>query len=240
MCTLGAKKIGRRFFIFKNRDLEYARKCRIAREGGKARKLLVTDGKGHCEGLNEHGIGFVEAMLQPFPRTRFRAISQLARTILDQGTLQGAISVLRGNKTSCNAIISDGKRAFAVEKTPRGFAVTRLKEHGILTNLSVKLDRRNGSHRRDVRGWAAARYNRGKELVRKARGLKGIIRLLSDKKGWPDRSICSGGGWWIPTRCSYVLDLEKRRIYFCSTRPDRGKFAEYNLGKANPASAPAS
>jgi hypothetical protein len=229
MCTLGAKKIGGRFLIFKNRDREYSAPCRVVREGGRASKLLIVDSRGHCEGMNGHGIGFVEAMLQPFPRVRHRTISQLARRILDQNSLEQAISVVKRNKTSCNLIISDAKRAFIVERTPCEFAATRLKDGGVLTNLSIKLDRRNGSKRKDVREWASARYSRAKKLIGKVKSLKGIIRLLSDKEGWPDRSICSGGGWWIPTRCSYIYDLEKRTIYFCTTRPDLGKFRKYSL-----------
>ncbi len=229
MCTIGAKKIGGSFIIFKNRDLQHARKTRIAREQGSVSKLLVTDEKGHCEGFNECGIGVVEAMLQPFPRTRTVPFARIARRILDQKTVQGAVEAIRGSKTSCNAIVSDGESAFAVEKTPHGFAATRIRGQGILTNLSVKLDSRNGSRLASVRGWAAARYARGNELARKAKSLKGIIRLLSDRKGWPGRSICSGGSWWIPTRCSYIFDLEKRTIYFSRTSPGTGSFRAYKL-----------
>lgn len=229
MCTLGAKRIMGRFLIFKNSDTDCPARRRVVREGGKARKLLVVDKKGHCEGLNEHGIGFVEATLQPFPRTRFRTISQLARRVLDQKNLEDAMAIVKSSRTSCNMIISDGKRAFILEKTPCEFAATGLKEQGVATNLSMKLDRRNGSQRKDVREWAAARYARGKKLIMGVKGLKGIIRFLSDREGWPDRSICSGGSWWVPTRCSYIYDLAKRRIYFCPTRPGRGKFREYSL-----------
>ena len=229
MCTIGAKKINGRFLIFKNRDTERARKSKVIRERGKARMLIITDEKGHCEGLNEFGIGVVEAMLQPFPRIRTAPFSRIARRILEQRTLRGAIAAIRESSTSCNAIVSDGKSAFAVEKTPYGFAATRIGNQGILTNLSVKLDSRNGSRLASVRGWAAARYRRGMILARKAKSLKGIIRLLSDREGWPDRSICSGGGWWIPTRCSYIFDLEKKTIYFSRTRPRIGSFKAYRL-----------
>ncbi|MFA5105354.1 MAG: carcinine hydrolase/isopenicillin-N N-acyltransferase family protein [Candidatus Micrarchaeia archaeon] len=235
MCTLGAKRIDCRFFIFKNRDRENreerANKTRIALEkgGGKAEKLLVIDRKGHCEGLNEFGIGFVEATLQPYPRARIRTISHFARNILDQPTLEKAISAIKRRKTSCNVIISDGKNAFAVEKTPYSFAATRIAQKGVLTNLSVKLNPKNGSKLESVREWARARYERGNEIIGNVKGLKGIIRFLSDRKGWPDRSICSGGNWWIRTRCSYIYDLEKRTIYFCGTRPDKGGFKKYSL-----------
>ena len=68
MCTLGAKKIKGSFFLFKNRDLECRVDTRLKRENGKTKKLLAVDQHGHCEGMNEYGIGFVEATLQPCPR----------------------------------------------------------------------------------------------------------------------------------------------------------------------------
>lgn len=241
MCTLGAKKIGGRFFIFKNRDREnreergnrtrvaWEKGAKKARGGRSAAKLLIVDSKGHCEGLNEYGIGFVEATLQPYPRTRIRTISHFARKILDQPGIAGAIDAIRKSKTSCNAIISDGKSAYAVEKTPYAFATTRIAGQGVLTNLSVKLNPKNGSKLEAVRQWARARYDRGNRIIGKAKSLRGIMRFLADKEGWPDRSICSGRGWWIRTRCSYIYDLEKRAIYFCPGRPDRRAFKKHEL-----------
>jgi len=229
MCTLGAKKIHESFFIFKNRDREYKSRCSVIREKGKASKLIVVDNRGHCEGLNEYGIGFVEATLQPFPRIRFRSISQIARRILDQNNLPDAIGIIRRSKTSCNVIISDEKDAYIVEKTPFEFAATKLKTQGVITNLSIKLNRKNGSKLKSVREWARARHNRARHLVKDVRSVSGIRKLLSDKEGYPDRSILGGKGWWIPTRASFIFDLKRRKILFCNGQPGSHPFKGYML-----------
>jgi|GEM_PF-1356058 len=229
MCTLGTKKLNNKFWIFKNRDREYYIDTKVKVEKGCVKKLLIVDQRGHAEGLNEYGLGFVSATLQPFPRVRHKTSSQIARRILDQKDLAGALAVIKNNKISANIILSDGHAAYLVERTPYQFAATQVKDSGVLTNLSVKLDKRNGSRLAVVREWATARYRRAKIIVKDIKSRAGIIRFLSDKQGWPNKSICSGGDWWIATKCSYIYDLGRRTIYFCPTRPDKGKFKKYKL-----------
>ncbi len=229
MCTLGAKKINGRFFLFKNMDREFFVDMKVKKEKGRAKKLLLVSQRWHCEGLNEHGIGLIEATLQPFPRTKHRTISQLARRVLDQDNIHDAIDVIKNNKTSCNAIISDGDKAFIVEKTPYEFATTQLRGQGVITNLSIKLNKKNGSKLKCVRDWARARYKRGKKIIKNVKSIPDIAAFLSDKKGWPDKSICSGGDWWIPTQHSYIYDLKNKKILFCKGKPAKGKFKEYLL-----------
>ena len=228
MCTLGAKKLKEQFYIFKNRDREYRIHTEVVREGGKVRKLLVVDERGHCEGINEYGIGVVEATLQPFPRVRHKTPSQIMRNMLNEHDIKGALEIIRKSNISANIILSDGVAAYIVEKTPYEFAATKLKDQGVITNLSVKLNKKNGSKLASVRTWANIRYRRAKEIIKDVKSFKRITRFLGDKKNYP-MSICSGPPWWITTKCSYIYDLKKKRIFFCSTRPDRGVFKECKL-----------
>lgn len=229
MCTLGTKKISGHFYLFKNRDREYCVDTKVVREKGRVKKLLIIDQKGHCEGINEYGIGFIEATLQPFPRTRHKTPSQIARKVLDQKKIEDALKIIEKSNTSCNIIISDDKNSFIVEKTPYEFATTRVRTEGVITNLSIKLNKHNGSMLKSVRDWSRARYVRSKEIIKEVKSFRDIPKFLSDKKGYPDKSICSGEPWWIPTKCSYIYDLENKSIFFCKTRPDRGRFKENKL-----------
>jgi hypothetical protein len=229
MCTLGAKKIKNSFLIFKNRDREYKVDTRVVKENGKTRKLLIVDQRGHCEGLNEYGLGFVEATLSPYPRVKCRSISQIARKILDQNNIDDAIDIIKNNKISTNLIISDAKKAYILEKTPYEFALTGIKKEGVITNLSLKLNPKNGAKLVTLRESARLRYKRAETIIKRIKNFNDIITFLTDKKGWPANSICRGYPWWIPTRCSYIYDLKKKTIYFCNTRPDKGKFKEHRL-----------
>ncbi|MFA6524084.1 MAG: carcinine hydrolase/isopenicillin-N N-acyltransferase family protein [Candidatus Paceibacterota bacterium] len=229
MCTLAAKKINNKFFIFKNRDLGWNAKTRIIKENKKVKKLLVVDERGHCEGLNEYGIGLIEATLQPYPRIRYKTPSQIARRVLDQSNINDAIKIIENNKISANIIISDGKVAFIVEKTPYEFALIKIKTEGAITNLSLKLNHKNGAKLASLRESAKLRYERAKKIIKKIRKFSDIQKFLSDKEGWPANSICRGYPWWIPTRCSFIYDLKNKTIFFCKTRPDKGKFKKYQL-----------
>ncbi|MFA6586229.1 MAG: carcinine hydrolase/isopenicillin-N N-acyltransferase family protein [Candidatus Paceibacterota bacterium] len=228
MCTLGTKKINGHFYLFKNRDREYNIDTKIIKENGKAKKLLIVDQRGHCEGINEYGIGIIEATLQPYPRIKHQTPSPIARKILDQNNILTILEIIKKSKVSANMIISDGKSSFLVEKTPYQFAVTKVRTEGVLTNLSVKLNKKNGSKLKDVRDYASMRYKRAKEIIKEIKSLKDIPKFLRDKKNYP-MSICSGKPWWITTKCSFIYDLKNKSIFFCKTRPDRGVFKEYKL-----------
>ena len=232
MCTLGAKKIEDRFFIFKNRDREYSIDTQVIIEDEGVKKLLVVDQKGHCEGLNEYGIGMIEASLRPANKTRFRTISQIARQVLDQKTLDESIAIIQNHKISTNVIISNGERTFIVEKTPEEFSSTEVFERGVIANHGVHISSENGPDLKSVREWTEGRYKRASQLVNGISSFDDIVQFLSDKDGFPNKSILGGNrdeGWWIPTHCSYVYDLRKRTIFFCNDRPDRGEFIEYSL-----------
>jgi len=229
MCTLATKKIKGYFYIFKNRDREYFIDTKVVKENGKTRKLLIIDQRGHCEGINEYGIGLISATLQPFPKVKYKTSSQIARRILDQDNIKDALRVVERNKISANMIISDGSSSYIVERTPHEFAATKVRAQGVATNLSIKLSKQNGSKSESVRGWARARHKRGKEIIKDVKSFNDIIKFLSDKKDYPDKSICSGAPWWIATKCSFIYDLKNKSIFFCKTRPDEGKFKEYKL-----------
>jgi len=228
MCTLAVKKIKNNFFLFKNRDREYKVNTKIVKENGKTRKLLVIDQRGHCEGINEHGLGLIEATLQPYPRIKHKTPSQIARKILDQNNIKDALKIIETSNISANMIVSDGKDSFIVEKTPYEFATTKIKNEGVITNLSVKLNKKNGSKLKTIRDWAKIRYMRAKKIIKDVKSFKDIPKFLADKKNYPI-SICSGKPWWITTKCSFIYDLKNRVIYFCNTSPDKGKFKKYQL-----------
>ena len=229
MCTLAVKKLNGGFFLFKNRDREYFIDTRVTKEKGKTKKLLITDQRGHCEGINEFGVGLIEATLQPYPKVKCKSPSQIARRILDQNNIKDALRIVEKSNVSANMIIADSDSAYVVEKTPYEFYATKVRTQGAITNLSIKLNKENGAHYKPVRDWARARYLRAKVIIKDIKSFEDIKKFLTDKKGWPDKSICSGEPWWITTKCSFVFDLKNRKIFFCKTRPDKGKFVEYKL-----------
>lgn len=228
MCTLGTKKLNNSFYLFKNRDRKYKVNTRVVKEKNAVKKLLILDQRGHCEGINEYGIGIVEATLQPFPRVRYKTPSQIARKILDQNNIKDVLRIIEKSNISANMIVSDGVNSFIVEKTPYEFASNKVKDQGVITNLSIKLNKKNGANLKSVRDYASIRYKRAKEIVKNIKSFNDIKKFLSDKKNYP-MSICSGEPWWITTKCSYIYDLKNRKIFFCNTRPDKGIFKEYKL-----------
>ncbi len=229
MCTLAAKKINDSFLIFKTRDLERKAKTRVVKEAGMVKKLLIVDEKGHCEGLNEYGLGIIEATLKPYPPVKYPDSSTITRRLLDKKDIKEALEVIKKSRCSFNSILSDGKTAFIVEKTPDNFAVTRLKDSGVVTNLSLKLSKKNGSKLRETRLASKIRLLRGREIIKGIKSLNGIKKFLSDKKGYPLYSICRGKESISETRCAFIYDLERRTIIFCPVSPDKGKFKAYKL-----------
>ena len=229
MCTLAAKKIVNRFFIFKTRDLDFRTRTRVIRENKGVKKLLIVDERGHCEGLNEYGIGIIEATLKPFPLVKYPDSSKIARRVLSQKNILAAIEIIKNSRSSVNNIISDGDQAFIIEKTQTAFAITKIKEQGVIANLSLKLSQKNGPHTPSSREIIKARYLRAKKIIDQVKSLAGIKKFLSDKKGYPHQSICRGPEAISPTRCAFIYDLKNCTIFFCPTSPDQGKFKKYQL-----------
>jgi hypothetical protein len=229
MCTLAAKKINNGFLIFKTRDLKQKAKTKVVKETGKVKKLLIVDENGHCEGLNEFGIGIIEATLKPYPPIKYPDSSLITRRLLNKKSIEEALEVIKKSRCSFNSILSDGQTAFIVEKTPNNFAITRLRDSGVIANLSLKLSKKNGSKLKEVRLASKTRLLRGKEIVKNINNLNDIKKFLSDKKGHPLYSICRGKESVSETRCAFIYDLKAREIFFCPTSPDQGFFAKHSL-----------
>jgi len=231
MCTLAAKKINGQFFIFKNRDLlkKLKTKTSVVKEGRKIRKLLIIDKKGHCEGLNEYGLGLIDATLKPYPPAKYPNSSKIARRVLNQKKIEDAIAIIKNSCDSANTIISDGTKTFIIEKSLSNFAITRVINDGVITNLSIKLSKKNGPLAAESRESSWIRYTRAKKIIKKIHNFQGIIDFLSDKRGYPLYSICRGQESISPTWCSFIYDLKNRTIFFCPTSPDKGTFKKYQL-----------
>ena len=224
MCTLGAKKIRGKFYLFKTRDLKHNIPTRIVVEKKEVKKILVIDKNNHCEGLNEYGIGFVEATLKPHSDKRYLQPSSIGRKILNQTNLNDALNVISKYKISGNIIISDSKNAIIAERTPSEFAFTKIRDQGIITNHSIKLDKRKGSKKKANGVSSIRRYYRAKELVKEIKDLKGVERLLSDTRNSPKFSIHN-----IKTRCSFIYELNKREILFYKKIPIKSRAIKYKL-----------
>jgi hypothetical protein len=223
MCTLGAKKINGKIYLFKNRDLEEYKDTKVIQENNN---LVITDEDNHYEGVNSYGIGIIEATLSPYKDIEYIKPSKVAKEALNQNNLKDAIDIIKKSNTSVNIIISDGKETYIIEKTPDEFAKTKIEDSGVITNFGINVDKRNGSKRPHVRKWQEDRYKRGKKIIKNIKSIEDIKRFLSDKEGYP-MSICSGGDWFIPTRASFIYDMEEKKVFFCNTAPDKGKFVEY-------------
>lgn len=223
MCTLGAKKIQGYFYLFKNRDRIDNVNTRVVVQNDKIKKLLIIDEKSHLEGLNEFGIGFVEATLSPHGIKKYRTVSQIGGRILNQKTIKNAIEIIKQNKISSNILISDGKSSYIVERTPNEFLVTRLVKQGVLTNHSLKLDRRNGPKKEKDMISSKKRLMRGRILVKGINDLKDIENFLSDKKDEP-YSIYN-----LHTKCSYIYNLHEKKIVFYGSIPNKAIFKEYKF-----------
>jgi len=216
MCTLGARRISKHFLIFKNRDRLETLHTRIILEEGRTKKILAVDEKGHCEGLNQHGIGFVESSLNPRSSMKYKLVSDIGREILNKDNIDDAIKVIEKENISGNLIISDGSRAYIVERAPDGFSATRIMEQGAITNHSIRLDSGNRPKEKNDYESSRERLSRAKELVRGIRNRKDIEGFLSDRHG--KHSIYNEH-----TLCSYIIDPMKREIVFYKSRPDRTK-----------------
>ncbi len=186
MCTLAAKKINNNFFIFKNRDLNKYIKTKVILETKGVRKLLITDVNGHIEGLNEYGIGIIDATLRSYPRIEYQDSSTYAREVLDQKNIYDVIEIIKNNRGSVNSIVSDGDDTFIVEKTSYDFAITKIEDAGVITNTSIKLNQKNGSSSEVSKKSSEMRYKRGKELIPGVENFNGIRKFLSDSgKSFP-------------------------------------------------------
>lgn len=230
MCTLAAKKLNGMFFLFKNRDLSEPAHTVVVHENDVVKKVLIVDEHGHCEGLNEYGIGMIDATLKPYPLVPYPDSSLYAREVLNQSTIEDAISVIKRNLGSVNTIIADAHRAYVIEKTPYEFAITEIETGGVITNTSIVLDKRNGPHSEESRIASETRLNRGKQLLPMVHSMNDIQRFLGDTEGFPLFSICRGADSIAPTRCAFIYDLAKKTVYFCDTSPDVGLFQAYSIG----------
>lgn len=225
MCTLGGSKINGYFYLFKNRDLLSNVKTRVIQESEAVRKFVITDHRNHCEGLNRHGIGFVEASLEPYGRKHCRTFSSVGRKILNQSDVRDAISVISRHRISGNIILSDGRSAFIIERTPDNMAVTEIGQHGVITNHSIKLDKRNHPSVERYRILSEKRYKRASKLVGGIRNVADVERFLSDTRNGPEFSIHNE-----LTRCSFIYDLKGREVLFYDKLPTQGNGTRFSLG----------
>lgn len=213
MCTIGAKKINENYIIFKNRDRIDNVHTKIIFEDDGVKKLLIVDEKAHCEGLNEYGLCFIETTLSPHCARKYNTVSRLGRRILNQKNIVDAIDIIKRNKISSNIIISDGKVAFTVERTPSEIAITKLKDYGVITNHSIKLNKLNGPKGNASRKSSVMRFNRAKKLVKEINNYNNIKKVLSDTRGrYPIYNEF--------TICSYILDPIKKQICFFDSKPN--------------------
>lgn len=229
MCTLWTKKIWDKFYLFKNRDLKYAISTKVKKENDKVKKILIVDDKWHCEWINEYGIWVVFATLKPYPLIKYPDSDTIARDILNQKNIKNAISIIKNSGISVNIIISDNKTSYIIEKTPYEFAMTKVKDNWVITNSSIKLNKKNWPLSQESRESSEIRYKRGKKLINHIENIKDIIKFLSDKESYPLYSICKWKESISPTRCSFIYDLKNRKIFFCKTRPDNWTYKEYIL-----------
>ena len=214
MCTIGAKKINEKYIIFKNRDRSDNVHTKIIFEDNGIKKLLIVDEKSHCEGLNEYGLCFIETTLSPHCTRKYNTVSGLGRRILNQKNIVDAIDIIKRNKISSNIIISDGKVAFTVERTPSEIAITKLRNYGVITNHSIKLNKLNGPKDNASRKSSVMRFNRAKKLVKAINNNNNNIKkVLSDTYGrYPIYNEF--------TICSYILDPIKKQICFFDSKPN--------------------
>ena len=96
--------------------------------------------------------------------------------------MKDALNIIKKAHISGNMILSDGNIAYIVESTPYEYADTRIKSQGVITNLSVKLNKKNGYTDEIKRDHAKGRYKRAKELIKKIVTIEDIKALLSDTK----------------------------------------------------------
>lgn len=221
MCTIGAKKINGNFYLFKNRDRSDYVNTKIITENN-VRKILIVDEKKHCEGLNEYGVGFIEATLSPYGIKSYKTVSQIGRKMLNQNTIDDMIEVVRRNKISSNIIVSDGNKSYIVERTPKEISVTKILNYGVITNHSLNLDSRNGPKKDIGRKSSEIRLSKAKSLVKDVCSIKDIENLLSDKTG--EFKIYNH-----TTLCSFIFDLINKKILFYNSIPNKGNFKEYKL-----------
>lgn len=223
MCTLGAKKIDGKFIIFKTRDRSDKVSTRIIKETiNGIRTILIVDEKGHCEGMNEYGISFVESSLWPYGIKKFRHVSYIGRKILKQKTLDGAIGLIQRNKISSNVIVSDGIRAFIIERTPSQFDARILRVGGVITNHSIRLDHRNLPKTEEGQKASKGRLRRARALIKDISSIKDIEVFLSDKDGkYPIYNK--------HTISSYIFDPSARKLFLYRKEPLTSKARIYSL-----------
>lgn len=213
MCTIGAKKINEYFTLFKNRDRIDKVHTKIIFEKKGVKKLLITDEKSHCEGLNEFGLCFIETTLSPYCTKKYKTVSQIGRRLLDQKKILDAIEIIKRNKISSNIIISDGYSAYLVERTPSEFEMTKLRKEGVITNHSLKLNNLNGPKDTNSRKSSIIRFNRAKKLIKNVSNIQDIKTILSDNEGkYPIYNNY--------TICSYVLNPIRKQIIFFENKPN--------------------
>ena len=190
-------------------------------------------------GLNEHGLGAIEAGLQCSEKESVgdNLFVVLLRAILEHDSLDGALQVLDqfAPRATCNILPAvAGGHGASVEATPKGMVRRDLGPKDLYwhTNHCLESDEPCTFKNSLLRG------QRWDELTRLPTAVapKTVQEWLADRHAGED-SICSipeeGGSRettnWFQTLCSIVMDLEERKMWVSDGPSCRRPYQEFAL-----------
>lgn len=244
MCTIAAKKLNGSWFLLKARDPVSWMKMRdgikLFDSGtGRPKKLIVhnpdSHGDGYYGGMNEKGVAYVATSIAAAKEQVPYFRKPYVRLILNAPTAREAVEIIKAFNPRIvgNMFVADPEECYGIEAVPENYFIENIGKPAVKANHFLHLPDRNLEFDKDntLEEWSHDHYDRAKELIGTASGLRDLQQLLRDRKNAENRTaICTTKE---EDRCfttsAFIFDTGNRTAYYTQGNPAENEFKEFGF-----------
>lgn len=244
MCTLVTKRLNNSWFLAKTRDPVYFMRFEdeIKLFDTKAdiyRKWIVQNPMpledGYYGGINEKGVAFI-ATYVPVAENQVSYIRRpYVRLILDAINAQEAVTIIKSfsPRIGGNMFVADQNECFEIEGAPDAYVVNKINGPLAKTNHFIHLPYKNVQWDGvpGYKDWTLDRYTRATELIKTAKNLDDVKKILRDRKNADKKTaICTTSKEEkCYTYSAFIFDTKNKKAYYCQGNPMENEFKEYGF-----------
>ena len=231
ICTIGAKKINRYFYLFKTRDPVpgWVWEDSVKKFEDDVNKLIVCNDDGMYGGINELGVGMTGTYVKVKEGQGAYFDDEYMRKVLDAKSAKESMEFIKNFRPFMegNLIITDKEKCFALEVGPNRIEVIEVKYNIVMTNHFHKLPYQSIKYDDSIfHKWTHTRFDRAIELLEKTNSRKDLEKLLSDHKNGKF-SICNHDNY--NTSSGFIVDPKNTTLWSCRGKPCENEFEPFSF-----------
>ncbi len=232
MCTFGFIRRNGKTLVFKNRDNDFKHENeRLERtEIAGVKQLVLMDGNGKYEGMNEHGVICVEGTLKPKNACEFSSGWPHFPDFLTAKTAKECVEKIEATpKISSSFLVVDNNEAYLVEKVPYDMKRKKIEADQFVAANSSQLLDGEGAQEGGYGAWSKTRLENAQKAIPGVNTEEDIIeKILRNHEGKEEGlSICGHGE--IHTQSAFIYDPEALSVNHCLGKPCESSFSVEKL-----------